>query len=156
MLKFTQAAPDFILKDQDGQNVNLRQFRNQWVVLYFYPRDDTPGCTQEAKDFTELAAELRKAKAVVLGVSKDDLKSHCSFIKKHSLGITLLSDPDHSIQEAYGVWQKKKFMGREFMGTVRTTILIDPQGRIAHIWENVKVNGHAQDVLQKLGEQHAR
>lgn len=151
-LKFTQPAPDFILKNQDGQNVNLRQFRNQWVVLYFYPRDDTPGCTQEAKDFTELTAGFKKAHAVIVGVSKDDTDSHCSFVKKYSLGITLLSDPDHSVQEAYGVWQKKKFMGREFMGTVRMTFLIDPQGRIAHIWDNVKVNGHVAEVLNKLKE----
>ncbi len=156
MLKFTQHAPDFILPNQDGENVNLLQFRGKWVVLYFYPRDDTPGCTQEAKDFTTYLQELRKLNAVVLGVSKDSVSSHCSFQKKHQLQITLLSDEQGEMLQQYGVWQNKKFMGREFQGIVRTTYLIDPQGLIASVWENVKVNDHVQEVLEKLRERSGK
>src|SRR3989344_7375500 len=137
MLKFTQLAPDFILKDQDGENTNLRQFRGKYVVLYFYPRDNTPGCTQEAKDFTTLHSQFTKKNAIILGISKDDLKSHCSFRDKQQLSITLLSDPTGEVIEKYGVWQQKGFMGRQFMGIVRTTYLIDPNGLVAHLWENV-------------------
>ena len=151
-LKFTDSAPDFILPNQDKENVNLRQFRGKWVVLYFYPRDNTPGCTVEAQDFSTNISTFKKLNAVVLGVSKDSAESHCSFIKSKELKVMLLSDQDHEMQEAYGVWQPKKFMGREFLGTARTTFLIDPKGRIAHIWEDVKVNGHVNEVLKKLQE----
>ena len=151
-LKFTQPAPDFILPNQNGENVNLLQFRGKWVVLYFYPRDDTPGCTQEAKDFTAYLPAFKKLNAVVLGVSKDSVSSHCAFQKKQALEISLLSDEQGEMLKQYGVWQNKKFMGREFLGIARTTYLIDPQGLIAHIWENVKVNGHAIEILEKLKE----
>lgn len=151
-LKFTQPALDFILLNQDGENVNLRQFRGKWIVLYFYPRDNTPGCTQEAQDFTARIEQFQKLNTIILGVSKDSPKSHCSFLKNQHLSITLLSDEKGEVLEKYGVWQKKGFMGREFMGIARTTFLIDPQGLIAHIWENVKVNGHAEAVLQKIKE----
>jgi thioredoxin-dependent peroxiredoxin len=151
-LKFTQPAPDFILPNQDGENVNLRQFRGKWVVLYFYPRDDTPGCTQEGKDFTDKLEEFSQLNAKVLGVSGDSIKSHCSFIAKHDLKIPLLSDENHKTMEQYGVWGKKKFMGREFDGIIRTTVLIDPNGLIAQIWENVRVAGHVDNVLKKLKE----
>lgn len=149
-LKFTDPAPDFILPNQDKENVNLRQFRGKWVILYFYPRDNTPGCSVEAQDFTIHLPDFKKLNAIILGVSKDSVESHCSFIKSKELKIILLSDQNHEIQEAYGVWQPKKFMGREFLGTARTTFLIDPKGRIAHIWEDVKVNGHVDEVLQIL------
>ena len=149
-LTFTQQAPDFILPNQHGENVNLRQFRGRWVVLYFYPRDNTPGCTTEAIDFSKAGDEFKKLNALVIGISKDDSSSHCTFIKQHKLNVLLLSDEKHEVQEQYGVWAPKKFMGREFLGTVRTTFLIDPNGRIAHIWDNVKVNGHVADVLAIL------
>jgi thioredoxin-dependent peroxiredoxin len=151
-LKFTQTAPDFILPNQNGENVNLRQFRGKWVVLYSYPRDNTPGCTTEAKEFTQFKEEFNKLNAVILGVSKDDNSSHCSFIKKHNLEITLLSDVDHKMQKDYGIWRPKKFLGREFLGTVRMTFLIDPNGKIAKIWDKVRVSGHVKEVLEKLKE----
>ncbi|MFH1275958.1 MAG: thioredoxin-dependent thiol peroxidase [Candidatus Woesearchaeota archaeon] len=151
-LKFTDKAPDFILPNQDKENVNLRQFRGKWVVLYFYPRDNTPGCSLEAHDFTVNLPTFKKLNAVILGVSKDDPSSHCSFIKSKELKIILLSDEDHKVQESYGVWQPKTFMGREFLGTIRMTFLIDPNGRIAHIWDNVRVSGHVGEVLSKLKE----
>jgi len=151
-LKFTQQAPDFILKNQDGENINLRQFRGKWVILYFYPKDDTPGCTTEAIGFTNALPELKKLQAIVLGISKDPPSSHCSFIKKQKLKVMLLSDEKHVVQEQYGVWAPKKFMGREFLGTVRTTFLIDQNGKIAHLWNDVKVNGHVDEVTKKLRE----
>ncbi len=149
-LQFGDDAPLFTLPDQDGREVNLKHFRGQWVVLYFYPKDDTPGCTKEAKDFTASLEKLQKLNAIVLGVSADSTKSHCEFRDKYGLKVTLLSDPEHKVLEAYGVWQKKQQYGREFYGAVRTTYLIDPEGKIAHIWRNVNVDGHTEQVLHKI------
>jgi peroxiredoxin Q/BCP len=151
-LKEGQKAPAFSVHDQDGHGVKLADLKGKWVVLYFYPRDNTPGCTVEAIDFTNLKKEFDKLGAVILGGSKDSAKSHCKFIEKQNLSITLLVDEDHALQEKYGVWRPKKFMGREFMGTVRSTFLIDPAGKIARIWDPVKAKGHAQIVLSTLQE----
>lgn len=145
-------APAFSLPDQDGKVVKLSDLKGKWVVLYFYPKDNTPGCTIEAKDFTKLLPEFRKQGAVVLGCSPDSKESHCKFIDKKGLKLTLLSDPEHKVMEKYGVWGKKKFMGREFMGVIRSTVVIDPQGRVAEVWSPVRVKNHAEDVLSFVKE----
>ncbi len=151
-LKVGEVAPEFALLDQNNKKVSLMGLKGQWVVLYFYPKDMTPGCTIEAIDFTKSAKDFAKLGAVILGVSMDSVESHCQFIKKDNLSISLLSDPDHSMCEKYGVWQLKKNYGKEYYGIVRTTLLIDPQGRIAKIWSPVKVDGHVEEVRQKLEE----
>lgn len=151
MLKEGQKAPDFKLQDTNESDIKLSDFKGKWVVLYFYPKDNTPGCTIEAMEFSALKKDFKKLNATVLGVSKDSCASHQKFTEKKDLTINLLSDPESRIQKLYGVWQKKKFMGREFMGTVRTTFLINPQGDIENIWNNVKAKGHAQAVLEALG-----
>ena len=130
----------------------LADFAGQWLVLYFYPKDNTPGCTTEAIDFTALSPQFQQLNAVILGVSPDSEKSHCRFIEKHNLTIQLLSDTEHQLAEIYQVWGLKKFMGKEYMGIKRSTFLIDPQGNIAYIWSNVKVKAHAEAVLKKLEE----
>lgn len=145
-----QQAPVFSASDQDGNQANLTDFHGQWVILYFYPKDDTPGCTVEAKDFTELSQDFRKLGAKIFGVSPDSLKSHCKFINKHHLSITLLSDPEHQIAEAYGSWCLKKFMGKEYMGVERSTFLIAPNQTVAYSWSKVKVKNHAIAVLTQL------
>ncbi len=147
-----QLAPDFSTPDQNETILSLSDFSNQWVVLYFYPKDDTPGCTTEAKDFTELNQKFSELGAKICGVSPDTGKSHCKFINKHNLSITLLSDPEHLLTEAYGAWRLKKFMGKEYMGVARSTFLIAPNRIIAYAWPNVKVKSHAQQVLTKLQE----
>lgn len=147
-----QPAPNFSTPDQNGNLVSLGDFNNQWIVIYFYPKDDTPGCTTEAKDFTDLHQEFSKLGAKILGVSPDSGKAHCKFIDKYSLSFTLLSDPEHTLIEAYGAWRLKKFMGKEYMGVARSTFLISPDGIVAYAWPNVKAKGHAQAVLQKLKE----
>jgi len=147
-----QPALDFSILDQHESPVSLADFSGQWVILYFYPKDHTPGCTTEAQDFTQLNQEFSALGAKILGVSPDSSKSHCKFIDKHNLTITLLSDPEHDLAETYGIWQLKKFMGKEYMGVVRSTFLISPDGKIAYTWSNVKVKGHAQQVLTKLQE----
>lgn len=143
-------APDFTLDSADGKKVTLSQLKGSWVVLYFYPKDNTSGCTQEAVDFTALNKDFSAKKATILGISPDSVKSHTSFITKHNLSIQLLSDPEHTALTLYGVWQKKSMYGREYMGVVRTTFLINPQGCIEQIWNKVKVAGHAQDVYLKI------
>lgn len=148
--KETQKAPDFTLPNQDGKNISLADFKGKTVVLYFYPKDLTPGCTVEACDFNENLPLLKKKNTVVLGVSFDDEKSHQKFIKKHSLGFDLLVDADKAIAKAYGVYQKKKFMGREFMGIVRSTFVIGPDGKIKKAFSPVKVEGHVQEILSCL------
>ena len=151
-LKINQKAPEFSLPDQDGKKVSLKDFKGRWVILYFYPKDNTPGCTIEAIGFTKLKKEFDKEDAVILGVSPDSVKKHCNFIEKQDLKINLLSDESKEMLQTYHVWGNKKFMGREYMGVLRTTLLIDPKGVIKHIWENVKVKDHAQEVLEKLRE----
>lgn len=141
-------APDFTIKDAADNPWRLADSAGKWRVLYFYPRDNTSGCTTEAKDFTDLLPEFTSAGAVVIGVSADSTASHQKFIQKHGLGIILLSDPVHQALEAYGVWSKKKMAGREYMGIVRSTFLIDPKGKIQKIWPKVSVKGHAAAVLE--------
>jgi len=145
-------APAFTLPDQDGEKVSLKDYTGHWLVLYFYPRDNTPGCTVEAMDFTSLLPQFKKLGCAVVGCSKDSPKSHCNFIDKKGLKITLLSDEDHKVQEAFGVWRPKKFMGREFLGTIRSTFLIDPKGKVAFVWDPVSAKGHAKEVLEKVKE----
>ena len=152
MLQIGDKAPEFCLPNQDSEEVCLRDLQGSWVVLYFYPKDNTPGCTTEAIDFTALKSEFEKEGATILGVSPDSVKKHQNFITKKELQITLLSDEDKEVAQKYGVWQLKKLYGREYMGIVRSTFLIDPDGNIAEIWTKVKVKGHAQEVLEKLKE----
>ena len=149
-MKPGRPAPDFSLPEMNGKEVSLGNFKGRWVVLYFYPKDDTPGCTIEAIDFSALQKQFSKEGAVILGISPDPTKSHCSFTQKHDLSIILLSDPEKEVLQKYNAWGKKKFMGREYMGVLRTTLLIDPKGTIRQVWENVKVKGHAQEVLDLL------
>jgi len=151
-LKIGDRAPEFCLPETEGKEVCLSDFKGKWVVLYFYPKDNTSGCTREAVDFTERLEEFRRLNAVVLGVSPDSTKSHQRFVEKHGLKVTLLSDPEHEVLEKYGVWQKKKMYGREYMGVVRTTYLIDTEGKIARFWPKVKVKGHVEAVLERLKE----
>lgn len=153
MLQAGEKAPIKVkITDQDGKEVSLADYAGKWIVVYFYPRDNTPGCTTEACSFRDSNAVLKKAGAVVIGVSKDTEKSHQKFIEKQSLNFPLWADPDHKLMEAFGTWQKRKFMGREYMGTTRSTFLIDPKGKIVHVWEKVKPAGHAEDVLHVLQE----
>lgn len=145
-------APDFCLLDENRQKVCLSDFKGKWVVLYFYPKDNTPGCTKETEDFSELLPKFEKLGAVVLGVSPDSVESHKKFKEKKGLKVKLLSNESKEVLKAYGVWQKKKMYGREYYGVVRTTYLIDPKGKVAHLWKRVKVKGHAEAVLNKLKE----
>ena len=143
------SAPDFTLPNADGTLIHLRQFRGKKnVVLYFYPKDMTPGCTQEACDFTENLAEFNKKDVVILGVSFDDEKSHQKFIRKHNLQHSLLSDKDKKVAELYGVYQEKSLYGRKFMGIVRSTFVINKKGKIIKIFPKVKVNLHWKEVIQ--------
>ena len=151
-LEVGQKAPEFATPNQRGEISKLADFAGQWLVLYFYPKDNTPGCSTEAIDFTALSPQFQQLNAVILGVSPDSEKSHCRFIEKHNLTIQLLSDTEHQLAEIYQVWGLKKFMGKEYMGIRRSTFLIDPQGNIAYIWSNVKVKAHAEAVLKKLEE----
>lgn len=145
-------APNFTLLDAHSHTVSLKDFAGQWLVLYFYPKDNTSGCTVEAIDFTQARKTFDKLNAAILGVSPDSPKSHCNFIDKQKLTIGLLSDPDHAVLEQYGVWKLKTLYGRKYMGVERSTFLIDPKGKIAAVWSKVKVNGHVDEVLAKLKE----
>ena len=145
-------APAFALTATSGETIRLSAMRGQTVVLYFYPKDDTPGCTKEACSFQARQRELEAAGAVVLGVSRDDVASHQRFAKKFSLTFPLLSDPDASVCRAYGVYKQKSMYGRTSWGIARTTFVIDEQGRIARIFPTVSVDGHTDEVLQALGE----
>lgn len=145
-----ETAPDFTLLSDEGKEVSLRDYLGKKVVLYFYPKDGTPGCTKEAKEFRDLAEEFSKENAVILGVSKDSIKSHQRFKEKHSLPFTLLSDPEGKVLDLYGVWKKKTMYGRTFMGTERTTFLIDEEGIVKRAYRKVKAKGHAQACLLDL------
>jgi peroxiredoxin Q/BCP len=147
MLQEGSLAPAFELSSDDGKTVSLSQYKGKAVVLYFYPKDDTSGCTSEALDFTRFAASFRKAKVEILGVSPDSVASHAKFRKKHELDVRLLADTDKRAANAYGVWVEKSMYGRKYMGVERSTFLIDKTGRIVHIWRKVKVPGHAEQVL---------
>lgn len=147
ILKIRQKAPLFTLSDQDEKEHTLKKYLGKWVALYFYPKDDTPGCTAEACSFRDSYASLKRAGIVVLGVSVDPVKSHKKFALKYSLPFPLLSDAEKKTVEQYGIWQKKQFMGREYFGIVRTTFLIDPMGKIAKIYENMRPDDHAAEIL---------
>ena len=149
-LKAGAAAPDFSAASNGGGKVSLADFRGRNVILYFYPRDDTPGCTKEACAFRDHFAEFKQRGAIVLGVSTDPVKSHDKFAEKFKLPFLLLADEDHRIVTAYGVWGEKSFMGRKYLGTHRVTFLIAPDGRIKRIWPQVKPEEHAAEVLAAL------
>jgi peroxiredoxin Q/BCP len=150
MLKEGQKAPAFKLESADGKTVALGDFAGKNVVLYFYPRDSTPGCTREAEAFRDAAAALKKKNAVVLGVSKDSIASHCKFRDKYDLNFPLLSDPDGEVLEKYGAWGEKVMYGKKMMGIIRSTFVIGPDGKIKKIFPKVKVDGHAEEVLAAL------
>jgi peroxiredoxin Q/BCP len=152
MLKVGSKAPSFTLQTDEGKTVSLKDFAGKKVVLYFYPKDDTPGCTKEACSFSENANALKKAGAVVLGVSADSVNSHQKFKNKYSLNFPLLSDPDREMIKNYDVWKEKNMYGKKTMGIERTTFIIDEEGKIAHIFPKVKVDGHTEEVLEKLKE----
>jgi peroxiredoxin Q/BCP len=147
MLEEGSKAPDFQLPADDGSVVKLSKLKGQTVVLYFYPKDDTSGCTREAKDFTDFAPDFTKAGAVIYGVSPDSVKSHDKFRCKYDLAVRLLSDEEKEVATAYGVWVEKSMYGKKYMGVERSTFLIDSKGKIAKIWRKVSVPGHAEDVL---------
>ena len=147
-----EMAPEFCLPDAEGKEHCLSDFRGKWVVLYFYPKDNTSGCTKEAIGFTEKKNDFEKEGAVIIGISKDSPKSHARFIEKHNLNILLLSDEGHLVIERYGAWGKKKLYGKEHWGTVRSTFLIDPEGKVVREWRKVKVAGHVDEVLDTLRE----
>ncbi len=149
MVSVGEMAPDFELPDGDGKKVKLGSLRGKTVVVYFYPKDDTPGCTIEAVDFTKLKDGYDKAGTVVLGISKDSCGSHVKFTQKYGLTVRLLSDEDHAVQERYGVWRLKTFMGKESMGTARVTFLLDGKGKVVKVWDPVKPEGHAAEVLEE-------
>ncbi len=149
-------AADFSLPDQDGNVRSLSDYKGKWLVLYFYPKDDTPGCTTEACNFRDQRDEIEaRSGAVVVGVSKDSVESHKKFASKHHLNFTLLSDPDHKVIEAYESWKERKFMGKEFMGTLRNTFIIDPEGNIAKRYEGVDPRSHADQIIEDLSRLQA-
>ena len=145
-------APQFCLPDENGDEICLKDFRGKWIVLYFYPKDNTTGCTKEAKDFSQYIEEFEKLNAVVIGISPDSIESHKKFKEKHGLKVILLSDESKETLQKYGVWRLKKMYGRRYYGVVRSTFLIDPDGNIVYEWRRVKVKGHVEDVLEKLKE----
>ena len=147
MLEDGSKAPDFDMAKSGGGRIRLAKLKGKAVVLYFYPKDDTPGCTTEAKDFSTLSGEFAAAGAIVVGVSPDSAASHDKFCAKHALTIELGADEDHAVATAYGVWVEKSMYGKKYMGVERSTFLIDPSGRIARMWRKVKVPGHAKEVL---------
>jgi peroxiredoxin Q/BCP len=150
MLEENKKAPDFSLKNGDGVNVSLNQFKGKKIVLYFYPKDLTSGCTKEACDFRDVHPEFEKLNTVVLGISPDDEKSHRKFSGKYELPFTLLSDNERKVVEAYGVWKEKSMYGRKYMGVERTTFVVDEKGVIVKIFPKVKVEGHVEEVLEVL------
>lgn len=152
MLEAGDRFPDFSLKDADGLEHRLEEFRGSWLVLYFYPRDNTPGCTAEACGFRDLHAEIRKAGAAVVGVSADSLASHVKFRDKFELPFLLLSDPERKLLEACGAWGEKKMYGKLFFGVIRSTFLVDPEGVVRRVFPKVSPSGHAAEILASLAE----
>lgn len=151
-LKIGTKAPAFTLLNQDSQKKGLKDYAGHWLVLYFYPRDLTPGCTTEACDFTARRELFSSQTAVVVGVSPDTPATHQKFIAKHQLTVELLSDPEHAALVKYGAWGEKNMYGKKVQGVIRSTVIIDPQGKVAFHWPNVKATGHAQAVAEKLAE----
>jgi len=152
-LKVDSPAPDFTLPSDEGTDVSLGDFKGKWVVLYFYPKDHTPGCTREAIGFEKAAAALKKKRAVVLGVSRDSVVTHCSFKEKQGLHFPLLSDPTTGVHKLYGAFGDKMMYGKKIIGALRTTALIRPDGTLARIFSNVKVDGHVDAVLKEIDAQ---
>lgn len=150
MVKIGDEAPEFCLPSGGGDEVCLNSYRGKWLVLYFYPKDNTSGCTREAMDFTAALDQIQAQDADVLGISRDSTESHRKFAEKHGLKVKLLSDPDHKVMDAYGVWAIKKMYGKEGYGVIRSTFLISPSGKIAHVWRSVKVKGHVDAVIKIL------
>ena len=150
MLKINSKAPNFKLPSTSKENYSLKDSIGKYVVIYFYPKDDTPGCTIETNDFNKLLSKFKKLECEVFGISKDNLKSHDKFRDKYKIKFDLLADEELTVLKKYKVWNKKKFMGREFMGIIRTTFLIDKKGKIIKIWDNVKVKDHVKEVLETL------
>ena len=149
-LEIGHEAPDFAADASTGETVSLETFRGRWLILYFYPKDDTPGCTKEACNFRDTYAKLTGMKAVIVGCSPDDLKAHDKFITKYNLPFMLISDPNHQVASNYGVWKEKNMYGKRIMGIERSTFLIDPEGTIAKIWNRVKVDGHLDEIIDEL------
>ena len=155
-LTLGQKVPDFTLPANGGETVSLSDLSGGYVFLYFYPKDNTPGCTSEAIDFTHHLSEFEILGARVIGVSKDTVRKHDNFINKHDLQVQLLSDADSDMIERYGLWVEKKMYGKTYMGIERATLLIGPDGTLRHIWRKVKVKGHAEDVLNHLKQEVAK
>ena len=163
MLNIGDKAPDFSLPDENGKTVSLNDYAGKWLVVYFYPKDDTPGCTKEACDFTNNRSEFAGLNAEVVGISRDNGEKHQEFILKYNLGVTLLSDPDHIVHEAYGGWGTKINYGKEIVGVIRSTYIVSPAGEIAALWRKVNVRvkrksgtvKHADKVKEKLAELQA-
>lgn len=149
-LKTNSQAPNFSLPDQNNKVHSLSDYKGKWILLYFYPKDDTPGCVKEACGIRDEFPKFGKLNCVVLGVSIDPVKSHEKFVKKYKLPFALLADSEKEVVKLYDVWQKKKFMGREYMGTVRTSYLINPEGKVSKIYKDVNPEGHAEEVLKNL------
>ncbi len=147
-----EMAPEFCLPNHEKVETCLKDFRGKWVVLYFYPKDNTPGCTKEACDFSDNLSEFEKLDAMVIGVSPDPVERHQKFIAKHNLRIMLLSDVDKEVLKMYSVWKQKKMYGRTYMGVERSTFIIDPEGKIARVWRKVRVKGHVAEVAKALAE----
>jgi len=149
-LKINTKAPNFKLPSTDKSIFELNKIKNKNIILYFYPKDDTPGCTIESKDFSRLNSLISRNNSIVLGISKDSIESHLKFKKKYNLKFNLLSDEKLSVIKKYGVWGKKSFLGKNFMGIIRTTVLINSKGKIHKIWSNVRVKDHAEEVVKEL------
>ena len=150
MLKPGDKAPDFKLKSDADETISLKNYKGKKVILYFYPKDMTSGCTAEACDFRDSVKKFRKKNTVIIGVSADDTKSHIKFKEKYALPFTLLSDETHKMLDDYGVWQEKSLYGRKYMGIARTTFIIDEKGKIEKVFEKVKVNGHVKEILDLI------
>jgi peroxiredoxin Q/BCP len=144
------AAPPFDLESDSGKRIRLADFAGRWLIVYFYPKDNTPGCTREAREFTDATQRLKRARAAVVGVSKDSVASHCGFRDKEGIGFPLLSDPDLSVHRAYGAWGRKTVYGKTTEGVIRSTFLVAPNGTVMRAWTGVKVDGHVDEVLEAL------
>jgi peroxiredoxin Q/BCP len=156
MLDEGKPAPSFTLKADDGDKISLSGFKGRHLVIYFYPRDDTPGCTLEAQAFNKALAQLDRLGAAVVGISKDSLESHCKFRDKYRLKFPLLSDPDGKVIEKYGAWGEKNMYGKKSMGIVRSTVIVDPQGKVARVFSKVKVDGHVDAVVDTIKQLKAK
>jgi len=151
-LKNGDSAPDFCLPDKDRKEVCLKNFKDKYIIVYFYPKDSSPGCTTEAIGFTNILPDLQKLDATVVGISPDSPESHSKFAEKKNLKVTLLSDPEKEVLKKYGAWGLKKFRGKTYMGVIRSTFIVDPKGKIAHVWPKVSVKEHAEEVKSVLKE----